>query len=222
MPNDSFSPAEDPEKIRQEAHSAATSMARLLSDTFYKSDDLLQKIPDSAPAKVELKAIRDNLFIQKNKAESIVQQATATAPVADPATPQTQPAAPVAASKHTASVPSVAAETVYDGFRKGREAKAGSLATDGKVVTFGGTPILKNEGGRVVASWGGKPTMAIAASVNSLALLAGITTRPLSLTDGKPSINGKSVTPDAWVDLGPLPGAAPEPKQASIPLLLRK
>lgn len=224
MPEDSFSPSEDPEKVRQEAHGAATSMARLLSDTFYKSDDLLQKIPDTAPAKAELKAIRDNLFIQKNKAEAIVQQATEIQPepVAPPPPTAPVPAAAPTASVRTAAVPSVAAETVYEGFRKGKEASAGSLATDGKVVTLRGTPIMKNEGGRVLASWGGNPSAAISASVNSLALLAGLPMRPFTLRDGNPQIHGKQASADSWVDLGAMP-SSPEPKKASIPaLLLRK
>jgi hypothetical protein len=89
---DPFDAAADPEKLRQEAHKAATSIAKSINDCYWKVDDALNNIPESAPAKAQLKAIRDSLFVQKQQAESIVQSATATQQDAAAPAPGTAPA----------------------------------------------------------------------------------------------------------------------------------
>ena len=181
---DMFTVAEDPEKLRQEAHGAATSTAKAISDCFYKVDSLLSKIPEAAPAKSQLKAIRDALFIQKNKAEGIVQQATMS-PV-----PEEAPA--------PANVPSKAAQLIYAKFQGGEAARVGSLETDGYTITFQGNPIFKKQNRRLYASWGGYPTAKVAKLINALSTLAGLESR----VDADHARREKHASSQGWTYLG--------------------
>lgn len=234
--------ANDPAKQTEAVHKAVTTVAKALSDTYFKVDDALLNLPVGSELGAALKAIRDNIFVQKQKAEQLVSQASEAVAALPPELPEEPaapepgkapaPAAPTASAKE-ARVPVVQAQAVYDLSVQGRPGKSGNLSTDGKVISLHGNPIFYLENGHAYASWAGWPTMTTAANVNALATIAGIKgQRPFYFQNRTPMIQGKPVegTLTGWHDLGPIAGfetpAAPAPvpavasKRAGVPVLL--
>lgn len=203
-------------KEGEATHKTVTEVAQAVSDAFYKVDKALLGLQPGAHLATPLKAIRDTLFATKQQAEGMVQKASAELQALPPEAPEVgEPAATTPEPKTGASVPTAQGETIFDLLVKGQKGRAGTLATDGDVVTLHGNPIFKLEGGKAYGSWGGhEPTRTTAANVNGLCLLAGLSVRPFSIQGGKGLINGKPVTDlHAWVELGVLG------KTASVNLL---
>lgn len=236
--------ANDPAKQTEAVHKAVTTVAKALSDTYFKVDDALLNLPVGSELGAALKAIRDNIFVQKQKAEQLVSQASEAVaalpppveePPAAPEAPE-QPSAPAAAptaSSKEARIPRVQSEVVYNLTVQGRPGKSGNLSTDGKVISLHGNPIFYLENGHAFASWAGWPTMTTAANVNALADIAGIKgQRPFYFQNKLPMIQGKPVegSTTGWHDLGPIAGFEPAPapapavavasKKAGVPTLL--
>ena len=205
----------DPRKAQEALHKAVVDVAKAISDAFYKVDAELLGLPPNNPIGTELKAIRDNIFVQKQRAEKLVSgasEALQTLPPAPPEEPEplkkqpeppkSQPQQPRQAS---VGVPSRQAETMVDCLKSGGEGKEGSLSTDGKVVSLAGTPIFKLEKGKLFASWTSKPSMTVASNVNSLAAACGVD-RVFTMRGESPMALGKPVTdPKAWIEIGTLP-----------------
>ena len=195
---------EDPRKAGEAAHKTVTEVAQAVSDAFYKVDKALLGLPVGAKLAGPLKTIRDTLFATKTQAEQMVQQASTELQ----SLPQAmEPEAPE--PKQAAGVPAAAAETIHGFLIKGQSGKAGNLSTDGKVVSLYGNPIFKIENGKVYGSWGNyQPTPTTAANVNGLCLLVGLNTRPFTISQGRPVVNGQIVSDTgAWVELGSVTGA---------------
>ena len=226
---------DDPRKQSEDMHKTVVDVAKAVSDSFYKVDAALLGLPPNNAIGEELKAIRDNIFVQKQRAEKLVagaseQLAQLPPPAPEPPEtpdalkpapqPQAAPAAPVQAAKK-AGVPSKQAETMVDCLKKGQAGEEGSLATDGQTVTLAGVPIFKVEGEKISATWTDKPSMTVAANVNSLAAIYGIE-RPFTMQGESPMVSGKVLAdPKAWVELR---GAVSKPvaasRRASTPSLL--
>lgn len=224
--------ANDPAKHTEAVHKAVTTVAKALSDTYFKVDDALLNLPIGSELGAQLKAIRDNIFVQKQKAEQLVSQASEAVaalppePVEEPAAPEAPApapapaAAPTAASKE-ARIPRVQSEAVYNLAVQGRQGKSGNLSTDGKVISLHGNPIFYVENGHAFASWAGWPTMTTAANVNALADVAGIKgQRPFYFQAKQPMVQGKPVqgTTTGWHDLGPIAGFEPAPAPEAAPV----
>lgn len=233
--------ANDPAKQTEAVHKAVTTVAKALSDTYFKVDDALLNLPIGSELGAQLKAIRDNIFVQKQKAEQLVSSASEAVAALPPPPPEVPdapepagaPAAAPTAADKTARVPRVQSEAVYNLTVQGRPGKSGNLSTDGKVISLHGNPIFYIENGHAFASWAGWPTMTTAANVNALADVAGIKgQRPFFFQAKQPMVQGKPVqgTTTGWHDLGPIagfePAAAPAPvaavasKRAGVPTLL--
>ena len=235
-------------KAQVALHSSTVEVAKAVSDAYYKIDAVLTKMTPDSDVWTRLKSIRDAIFIQKGQVDQVVQMASGgtsgqqAQPVAPPPTAapvaQAAPAAgpapiptratplpapqPQTASKEAASVPSMQAEKVWGWLQQGKPGSAGSLATDGKVVTLRGRPIFKVENGLAFGSFAGDPSLTTAANVNSLAVLAGIG-RVFALHHGTPSFNGTDIPADGWVAVGVVKsGTAPEAKAVSLPSLLQR
>lgn len=226
--------ATDPAKQTEAVHKAVTTVAKALSDTYFKVDDALLNLPVGNTLAAQLKAIRDNIFVQKQKAEQLVasaSEAVAALPPPPPEEPEpaAEPKAPAPAAAPTASskearIPRVQSEVVYNLAVQGRPGKSGNLSTDGKVISLHGNPIFYVEGGHAFASWAGWPTMTTAANVNALADIAGIQgQRPFSFQNRTPLVQGKPVegATTGWHDLGPIAGMA-EPAPAPAPVKAAK
>ena len=221
---------DDPRKQSEDMHKTVVDVAKAVSDSFYKVDSALLGLPPNNSIAEELKAIRDNIFVQKQRAEKLVSGASeALAKLPPPAPePEPKPAAPSVApapqssmaSKSAASIPTAQAEAIFELLNQQRPGKAGNLRTDGKVVTLHGNPIFKIEKGKFYASWGGiDPTMITVANVNSLASLLGLG-RVFSIKNQQPFVNGAPVEDlSAWTEL---PSQTPisASKHAGIPFLL--
>lgn len=215
-------PIEDPRKAGEALHKTITEVAQAVSDAFYKVDKAMLGLTPGSNMAGPLKTIRDTMFATKVQAEKMVTQAT-TELQAIPMTPE-EPEAP-AAPKVGAAVPTVQAETIWDALSQGKPGKAGSLSTDGQVVSLHGNPIFKIEDNKVFASWGNyQPTPTTSANVNSLAILAGFP-KPFSIQGGKAMAKGQPVSDlGAWVEIGPMPGHGTPVAarvKASVPELLR-
>jgi hypothetical protein len=225
--------ANDPAKQTEAVHKTVTTVAKALSDTYFKVDDALLNLPIGSELGAQLKAIRDNIFVQKQKAEQLVSSASEAVaalpppPPEEPAAPEAPAAAPTAASK-AARIPRVQSEAVYNLTIQGRPGKSGNLSTDGKVISLHGNPIFYVENGHAFASWAGWPTMTTAANVNALADVAGIQgQRPFFFQAKQPMVQGKPVqgSTTGWHDLGPIAGfepAAPAPEAAPVPAVASK
>lgn len=198
----------DPRKAQEALHKAVVDVAKAISDAFYKVDSELLGLPPNNSLGAELKAIRDNIFVQKQRAEKLVTGASEALQKMPPPLPEApeplkqQPAPQQQPRQASMGVPSRQAETMVDCLKSGGEGKEGTLSTDGKVVSLAGTPIFKLEGGKLSASWTSKPSMTVAANVNSLAAACGLE-RVFSMRGESPMALGKPVTdPEGWIEIG--------------------
>lgn len=203
----------DPRKAQEALHKAVVDVAKAISDAFYKVDAELLGLPPNNSLGSELKAIRDNIFVQKQRAEKLVTGASEAlqqmppSPPEEPEPPKNQPqpqAPPQQPRQASMGVPSRQAETMVDCLKSGSEGKEGNLSTDGKVVSLAGTPIFKSENGKLSATWTGKPSMTVAANVNSLAAACGME-RVFTMRGESPMAKGQPVTdPEGWIEIGSL------------------
>ena len=80
----------DPRKAQEALHKAVVDVAKAISDAFYKVDAELLGLPPNNPIGTELKAIRDNIFVQKQRAEKLVSGASEALQNLPPAPPELQ------------------------------------------------------------------------------------------------------------------------------------
>ena len=218
---------EDPRKQSEEMHKKVSDIAKAVSDTFYKVDSTLLGLPPNNAIAEELKAIRDNIFVQKQRAEKLLagaSQALAELPPAPPPEPEPEPEpepaeapAPVA-TPHASTPPPQAppaqnpaktsAHIIADCMKAGQIGNAGVLTTDGEIVYLHTDPIFKMEGQRLFASWGGQvPTESVCAHVNNLAAAFGLSD-VFTIQKDRPMVKGKQASDlQAWVELGAIPQA---------------
>ena len=57
----------DPYKQQENLHKSATDVAKAVSDAYYKVDSALLNLPAGNTMAAGMKAIRDNLFVQKQQ-----------------------------------------------------------------------------------------------------------------------------------------------------------